>query len=445
MKLFVPLSAPQAAERRESVGRASRPPCSRPARRGPARRRASTYLVVLAATTVVATLGLGALLAVRAQARAAHTMGEAAEARLYAVSAIELGRLWISQDPQWRSKRPNGVWAADQPIGSGTFSLEAVDPIDGNLANRPHDPLLLKATAVKGRARQIVQVTLAANPVPLPALNYALHTGGQLHITAGRTVTANLATLSTNGSLRNDGTIAASVEALSATNVGIVVGTVSLGVPPKAFPDPGIPEMYAALGTLIAPGNTIDRQVLGPERNPWGSPNAEGVYVIRTSSDLVLKNTRIYGTLVVICPGKKVTVDSSVLLQPYRLDYPSLIVDGDAVFQYSSDVPLSELLLLANFNPAGVPYDGASDSDMADEYPSEIQGLVHVRGTASLAGTARIRGLLICESAASSDAVKCEGANEIVYDRSLYVNPPQGYTTTVQMIPESGSWKQVVD
>lgn len=409
-------------------------------------RRGSVYIAVLAVSVMVITIALGAILAVRVQARSVDTLNDAADARLYALSAIELGRLWISQDSNWRSNRPSGAWVTNQSIGRGTLTLEAFDPVDGNIPSGLRDPLVLRGTGVKGQARQKLQVTLNAKPVPLPALRYALHTGGQLRVLSGKQLIAAGATVSTNGSLRNDGIIVGNVEAGTAVNVGIISGTVTLGAPPKAFPDPGVPEMYAAKGTLINPGNTIDKQVLSHGRNPWGATNPNGVYVIRTTSDLTIRNTRIYGTLVVICPGRKVTLDAQVLLQPYRPDYPVLIVNGNAVFQYTSaGTPLSEAALSTNFNPSGAPYQGSSDTDLTDQYPSEIQGLVHVTGTLSFPQSGVIRGAVICESTALADAVDCAGVTEIVYDPNLYANPPEGYTVAVKMLVQPGSWQQCVD
>jgi len=404
------------------------------------------YLAVLAVTMIVATMGLGALLAVRAQARTANLMGDVSEARLYALSAIELGRLWTSQDANWRSNRSNGVWVANQAIGSGTFTLEVTDPIDGNLANRPHDPVVMKATAVKGQARQILQVTLVAQPTPLPALACACHTGGQIHVDSGDRLTAKLATVSTNGNLYNGGTITGNVEASATETTGNINGTLTVGCAAKAFPASTVPEMYASLGTLISPGTTINKKAIGPGYNPWGTANSEGVYVIRTTSDLTIKNTRIYGTLVVICPGHKVTLDGQVLLQPARADYPALIVNGNLVLQYSSTgTTLSESSQNSNYNPTGVPYQGSVDSDKVDQYPSEIQGLVHVTGTVDLSATALVRGLILAESTASSGSLNCHNDNEIVYDATLYSNPPQGYTSAVLMVPQAGSWLQGVN
>jgi hypothetical protein len=396
---------------------------------------------------IVATLGLGALLAIRAQARAAALLGDQAEARYYALSAIDLGRLWIAQDPQWRTLRENGVWASNQPIGSGTFTLEVTDPVDANLANRPHDPVIMKATAVKGLARQVIQVTLTANPTPLPALACALHTGGQLHVNSGKQLSAGRARLSTNGSLRNDGTITGSVEAGSATAVGVINGTLTLGGPAKAFPDPSVINLYVNLGTEITVPATIDKQVLAPGYNSLGGPtNAEGVYVIRSTTSVTIKNTRVNGTLVILCPGKKVIVDNQVLLQPSRPDYPALIVQGDLALQYTtSATPLSEPSQGYNYNPPAAPYQGSGDSDKLDQYPSEIQGMVHVTGTLEVDKNALVRGSVICESTALADAVVCKDNNTIVYTPSLLTNPPQGYTTGVKMQPQSGTWKQLVD
>jgi Tfp pilus assembly protein PilX len=418
---------------------------SRQQRSSPSDRRGSAYLIVLAAAMIVATLGLGALLAVRSQNRAARALMDAAEARQNAHSAIELGRLWISQDPKWRSNRPNGAWATNQPMGAGSYSLEVTDPLDGDLANRPHDPVVLKAIGVKGQARHIAQVTLTASPEPLPALRCAAHTGGQLHVKAGKLFIAASSVFSTNGSLRNDGTIRANVEAASAQSVGTVTGTLTLGVPPKSLPDASVAEMYARLGTTIVPPSTIDKQVLAPGRNPWGAGNSDGVYVIRTNNNVTIRNSRVYGTLVVICPNNTVTVDSNVLIHSYRADYPALIVDGNAVFQYDSNTRLSETTLATNFNPAGAPFEGSEDADMADVYPSELRGLVHVTGTVRLTNTAMVRGCLLCCPANTTDALVCDGTNEIVYNSALSTNPPQGYTSAVKMLVQPGSWRQMVE
>src|SRR6266536_158156 len=125
----------------------------------------------------------------------------------------------------------------------------------------------------------------------------------------------------------------------------------------------------------------------------YGAANPDGLYVINTSSDILIRNIRLNGTLVVNAPGRKVTIDQAVLMQPARADYPVLIINGNAVFQFNSaGSPLSESQLGVNFNPPAVPYNGSSNTTTTDLFPSEIQGLVHLIGTVTLTNPATIRG-----------------------------------------------------
>ena len=66
-------------------------------------RRGVTYVLVLGATLIVGAMGYGGMLAVRAKARTANMLTDAAEARMLAVSAINLARLKIQNDLNWRT------------------------------------------------------------------------------------------------------------------------------------------------------------------------------------------------------------------------------------------------------------------------------------------------------------------------------------------------------
>jgi hypothetical protein len=407
------------------------------------RQRGSIYMLVFGVVMLVAAMGVSGMMVARIQARTSGQLNDLAEAQRYALSAIELGRARVAQDSNWRANNPNGVWIANQAIGAGTVSLEGTDPIDGNFTNRPHDGVILRGTGRKGRAIARAEVSLTAKPVPLPALGMAIHTRGQLHLRAGQSLKVTSAIASTNTEVRNDGTITGNVEALTSNSTGTVSGTTTLGVSPKAFPASSAITLYTNLGTVINPGTLIAKQVLSSASNPWGTPNPDGVYVINSAADLTIRNSRIVGTLVISCPGKTVTIDNTVLLQAARADFPALIVNGNAVFNYSSSGAfLSEASLATNFNPPGTPYLGAANSNLLDQYPSEIQGLVHITGTLICTNTPLIRGIVLCESAATTDAVDLSGTVEIVYDSNLYANPPQGYTASVGMSVQSGSWRQ---
>lgn len=405
-------------------------------------RRGSVYIVVLGTALVVTVIGLSALLAVRVQRQGAQGEDDLAEAAFYAQSAVEMSLFRIQQTPKWRQSFPDGVWAAGQPIGDGTWSLEVTDPDDGDLANSPADSIVMTGIGEKGQARHMVEVTLTAVPDPLDALGTCLHAGSSITVALTKSLTLNGAPLSSNDTIYNYGFIFGNVEAADVWNLGVISGTVTEPAPAKALPDPSTVNDYIAKATAIPFPDKIEKQVLAPGYNPWGATDPDGLYFIAVSTkDLVIKKSRIYGTLVVQCSGgNKVVLDDSVFLHNYRSDYPVLIVDGDLELLYLSDKSnLSESACGTNFNPIGAPYGGATDSDMLDDYPNEIQGLVHVTGTLQFEQTARVRGAIICEG-----SVICAGDNEIVHDPQLLDNPPEGYFNyTMQVKP--GSWKQVVD
>jgi Tfp pilus assembly protein PilX len=393
---------------------------------------------------LVTLIGLTAMAAVRAERIASETTIDMAKARLYAESAIELAQELISSDANWRSSRVSGAWATSQPIGDGSFTLQVVDAVDGNLANRPTDPVVVTATGIRGSATQHLQVTLTATGQPIGALSAAVQCAGELHISSAANLTVTDAAASSNTTFRSQGTLTGSVECLTITLPGTVTGTTTILAPSKTMPDSGIVALYSSLATAVPTSATMERFVLGPGYNPWGAASTDGVYLISSSSDFTIRNCRVNGTLVISCPGKTVTIAANVLLQPARADFPALIVDGNLVLAFDSAGALAETSSNTNFNPAGAPYSGASDSDTSDSYPSEIQGLVHARGVVKLDQTSRVRGALISESTALLSAIDVSGTPQVIYDANLVKAPPMGYTTNAAMAVQAGSWKQVV-
>jgi hypothetical protein len=413
------------------------------------RRRGTAYVIMLAMCLMIAVIGLSALYASRAASKSLTLSNDADDARNLAYSALELGQQWIAQDPNWRTNRKPGAWATSQPIGApggATFCLEVTDPADGDLANDPHQSIIMTATVKKGPARCKVQVTLVAQPKPLDALEYPLFTAGQLHVRALQQLYVGNATVCSNGILANEGTLRGNVECLSASPSGIVIGAVASGAAPKDLPASDVPDRYAAIGTQIDPGFAFEKGVLSPAVNPFGQTNPDGVYVVRPSGDFHVRNCRVIGTLVILLsPGARATFENALNIEPARPDFPSLIIRGRAEFSFTSaGTPLSEPALGVNFNRVGAPYMGVEDGDRADTFPSQIKGLIHVTGSVDLQNDGLIRGAILCESAASTDAVATD-TREIFYDSELYRTPPRHYTATVTMVPLRGSYRRLVD
>ena len=92
------------------------------------RRRGVSYVYFLSTIMLVAVIGLSALMYARIQRRSAQGGDHSIAARFYAQSALELGLAEIHLDPSWRRNLGSGAWFTDEPIGSGTLSLD-VPPV----------------------------------------------------------------------------------------------------------------------------------------------------------------------------------------------------------------------------------------------------------------------------------------------------------------------------
>jgi len=405
-------------------------------------RGGTVYLHVLSCSLVISILGLGSLLAVRVQVRSCRLMRDCAEARTCAVSAVELGLLDIQQDPAWRTTWPSGLWMTDQPLGAGRFNLQGIDPQDNDLADSPYDAVVLTGIGTKGLACHKTRVVLVPVIKPIGALTSCLQGSGSLQVTGGKRITAVGAPVCTNGQLDNDGTIDGSAEAQSTAHTGTITGTLTVPGTVKRMPDADVISRYAAKATAISKLATMEKIVLAPGCNPYGTADPNGLYVMNTANaNLTIRDCRIYGTLVVLAGSGTVTVDNSVLIQNYRSDFPCLLIAGDAVIKCTSaSTQLSEVTLAVNFNPTGAPYNGSTDTDKKDTYPNEIQGLVHVSGSLRFQQTARIVGVVICDG-----SIACEETNTITYNASLYACPPQWYTYVDGMKLSPDSWRQMID
>ena len=320
------------------------------------KQRGSTYIMALASSMIVTAIGLASLLAIRVQRRTVDMVNDSAEARLCAQSALELGLLYV-KDQNWRSTWSNGTWLSNQPLGNGRFNLEGIDPRDGDLDDSQYDPLVLTGVGMKGTAVHKAQITLVPAMKPLEALNTCLHASGQIIIGSDKQVTVVGAPISTNGLLNNVGVIDGDAEAVQVGSLGTITGTLTVPVPSKQLPDPEVISDYIDKATYLPYSSMIEKVVLSPGFNPYGAANAEGIYFIDAEDqDVTIKNTRIYGTLVVRTGNKTLTLDEAVFMHSYRPYYPVLIVEGKVSMKCKSgEYTLSEDSCETNFNPDGAP------------------------------------------------------------------------------------------
>src|SRR5690606_31629400 len=92
---------------------------------------------------------------------------------------------------------------------------------------------------------------------------------------------------------------------------------------------------------------------------------------------------------------------TSVNMENFRADFPTLIVNGDLSLHLQSKTrDLRESDYSMNFNPAGASYQGVSDNDRVDFYPNRIDGLVHVLGNLATTNSALIDGGVVCHGTA---------------------------------------------
>lgn len=416
-----------------------------------ARGRGGVYLVVLAFCALVTVISIGSILASRIQSKLVANDMDVLIARQNAQAALEMGRLIMETDSNWRTNHPNGVWIDNRPLASGAATLTAANP-NGEMNRSSLDPVILTAIGVKGSARQKVQVTFHADSHGMDCLKYPLCFNGAVEFndsaisSFGQTVAGN-STVSASA-----GYIKANVEAVGAITGATYYGTKTAGKA-KSMPDPTrVYDSYIAQGTVIGitslPLSSGYRQltkcVLSPNSNPFGAGlNPKGVYVIDClGQEIAINSCRIVGTLVLINPGSSSLISGSVHWTPAVSNYPALLLKGSIRFNLGGDPLTEDVSLTNNFNPVGTPYPypaGMDDSDYLDSYPSRIDGLIYCNVAFQTSGKHNVVGMLM-----GAAAFKSYGALNLLFDSSLYGNPPPGFWI-IKMAPGAGAYKRQVD
>lgn len=190
----------------------------------------------------------------------------------------------------------------------------------------------------------------------------------------------------------------------------------------------------------------IDRKLISPAANPFGGlVNTQGIYVISCNGqDLVIADSRIVGTLVLLNPGANTAIQRSVSWEPAIVNYPALLTNGSVQVEFQT-TGLSESSQNLNFNPPGTPYPyfgGASNVEASDAYPSKIAGIFYSAGDIAFSETPTMSGVVIANGVIVVNA----DSLTLQYGSSYLNNPPPGFDLGLTRVkPVPGTWTRTVE
>ena len=418
----------------------------------PHRRRGTLYVGVMMTATIVTLVGLSGLSVAHLGVRSAQNTRSTETASMLARAAVEEGVRQIRATTTWRTTFANNTEYPNTPLAlnGGTLAWRFVDT-DGNLNSNSADGVRVYGIGRAGGAMYVESVLLQPTDAGVKCLEAPLHCAGDITLNTFCALTTPQF-ISSNGSISASTTQSAIVG--SAQAVGSISGNVTLtktsGIVPRQMPGNTVFDYYLANGTWIdinslptsIGGRNIYKKVLSPSVNPFGPAlNAEGIYVIDCRGEnLVIENSRILGTLVIINPGATCRVMNSMCWSPVSPNYPALLVRGNVQFT-TSQLDLSETLLATNFNPTGAAYNGVVDNDITDFYPSKIKGLVYVSGQFRLppASTETLFDGSVVAATFQADSM---GDAQFLYRPTHLHYPPPGFAAgnTMQVVP--GTWQR---
>ncbi len=143
----------------------------------------------------------------------------------------------------------------------------------------------------------------------------------------------------------------------------------------------------------------LERVALGPDVNPFGAAASDGRYVLDLAGrDVIVRDCRIVGTLVLLRPGPGSRIEGSVAWRPVTPGDPVLLTDATTLRLATTDAPLCESTVGRTLDPPALPFpwkDGSSGTALDAIIPSRIDGVLWVKGTLLVQGQPRVRGTLV--------------------------------------------------
>ena len=197
--------------------------------------------------------------------------------------------------------------------------------------------------------------------------------------------------------------------------------------------------------TYSANSYVIDRKLLSPTVNPFGSLNSNGIYVINCSGkDVVIGRSRIVGTIVLLNPGSKSAIQDSVCWEAAVYNFPALLSNNSISINMSA-TGLSEASLGMNFNPAGTPFPfngGSANTTVTDSYPSRITGLVYSANDLFFSNAPNLQGVTIANQNINVSSTSLT----LNYGNTYLNDPPPGFAMgsfNMKVVP--GTWTRTAN
>lgn len=414
-------------------------------------RRGALYLIVVVMTMMIGMMGMAAIHVAGLTLKESSGNSNRYMAKLLATSAIENGLTAIQSNPDWRTTLSSGFEYPDPRVSfnGGSFVWKVIDD-DGILSDDLADTVLVQGIGSYEGVVHVEEVRLQPIEAGLTCLESSLTCNGDITPTF-------LIDINTNQMISSNGNINASAFGADVNGDAWAVGSVSGNVsgdqllnqsPPREMPGPDVFDYYVHMGTHIdidslpldSDTYILEKVVLSPANNPYGSANGEGIYVINCFGNKInARKLRVDGTLVLLNPHEESRLENQVCIRPAVSNFPSLLVDGTIQIRTVAQ-NLKEADEGVNYNPPGSPFEGDEDTDQSDEYSSRIQGLVYVSGRMDLMSyfnISQFKGVVVCGSMTATTATSLE------YDGTYLLNPPPGFAagSVMQVIP--GSWARV--
>jgi hypothetical protein len=394
--------------------------------------KGSIYFLALASAIVLLLVVLG-IAAIILQFRHSSRSNTAIDqGYVYAELGISHALSFTHDTADWRNLLNNGTWLSDISAGSAVYSVNGIDPKDGILSGDSGDSVILTCAATVNGVTRRLSVTAQQQPSKL--LSYTLAAGKTITIKDSADICGNVCGNKDivkdyyNCVIDGNAEAVSTIQYTTNINGNIVQNTLA-----KSFPDEqAMFNYYKALATPISYRSEINQVLLSNTSNPYGVVNANGLYKMDCGNQkLIIKNCRIYGTLMLINPRNDSRIESCLNWQPARLDYPALIIEKGALYMDTTG-SLSELVFNTDFNlPTEFGYHV-----IGQVFANQITGAVYIDGDLELRNDSYILGSVIV-----TGTVKMYNNTDIKWYNNCVTYPAKNFLESY-LSPIQGTWQE---